>query len=1314
VIRRSYQNGFTTSGTVYFDGSDSYAPDGSIVRYNWRFPQYAYDVSGSSTATPSCRFTAPGTYICRYRVLNNLDVWSQFVNVNVIVGADTKTSCFGYNWDINYNLKVVEVNEAAITFFDGQNHRVGYSRVNGSKYIGPAHISNYFLKEDGLFTLYEKGGIKYKFDSDGCLNRIEDLSGNAISFSYIGSGLYKTLTTITDDLNRNIGLTYNSDGLLWQITDFTGRTWTYTYDSEKNNLLSVTTPATSDDSNGLTTAYTYNSRHNLKTITDANGQVWLANSYDSLDRVETQTIGDADYVFNYDPDNSRTTVIDRKGNINTVYYDSIGNTVRSIDSNSAGLDDPCSFTTAYEYNPDTEKVSKILFPKGNWAKYEYDNNGNILRVIAEPNNGDANIITSYTYEPNFDFVATITDAENNVTTFDYNESNGSLISITYPTVAAVDGNVNPVIRLTYNEHGQVGTIASVDGIKTQYIYYDDSVANDPNCGRLWKIIVDADETEGLNITAEYKYDIYGNVTKVKDTYGNVTELAYNQLNQMTQTKLPTGNVTKLSYNVNKMLAQIEKVRVSGANQTIKYTYNRMDKLQTATDPLSNITVYGYDNSENLSDVEDAEHHITYYEYDKRDMLSKTTDAGGNVTQYSYTPNGQLAKIIDANGNQTAYYYDGFDRLKWVQYPDDTNEVYSYDKNSNVISLKDRSGRTTTYEYDALNRLTEENWSGNQRTISCRYDIADRIYDVNDNGLITKYSCDRISRIIDVNDVENRLVKYEYDKLSRRTRLVYPDDTNITYEYDTLSRLTKIKYQGNTIAEYSYDEFSRRTLLTYGNDTNSVYEYDLNNRLTKLANNNFTPSQSITFEYDSYDKVDNRLNVKSSDVNAAYTYDEIYRLISVNYSNGNSTGYIYDCLSNWVEVDDGSIAYFHRNNLNQYISVGGTSYSYDLNGNLTNDGVYKYYYDCENRLTDVNDQNNNRIASCKYDYLGRRIEKKVYGLPDIVTKFCYDGDQVIAEYENGSLVRKFIYGTGIDEPICMIDVSGGNAVYYYHFDGLGSVAALSNNNGNVVEQYSYSEFGTPSITSSIGNRFMFTGREYDSETGLYYYRARFYKPSIGRFLQTDPIGYSDSMNLYQYCGSNPIGRLDPYGLDWFDSTSNFCAGMGDHLSFGATGLIRKAIGVDSVVDRTGTAYKSGVVAGIAYDVVSTGASLALQRQAAKIAAKELAKDRSLARKLLGLVKGDGKIAAHLNPLKGHPGGARALFPTAGLPSWIKNNAANLRALKKAQHLAAHGQIKAAEKILQCLGIGNEWITGARTAMSAGRLSEESIAGSEKIK
>ena len=173
-----------------------------------------------------------------------------------------------------------------------------------------------------------------------------------------------------------------------------------------------------------------------------------------------------------------------------------------------------------------------------------------------------------------------------------------------------------------------------------------------------------------------------------------------------------------------------------------------------------------------------------------------------------------------------------------------------------------------------------------------------------------------------------------------------------------------------------------------------------------------------------------------------------------------------------------------------------------------------------------DPNNWDKITYKYDISGRRINKSVDGYK---TTYCYDGGHVIAEYDgNGNILRKYVYGPRVDQPVCMIEVADSNAAYYYHFDGLGSVVALSDSAGDTVQTYEYSVYGQVAASDpNHPNPYLFTGRRFDRETGLYYYRARYYNPYIGRFLQTDPVGYG-----YGYCGNNPLGFVDPFGLFYY--------------------------------------------------------------------------------------------------------------------------------------------------------------------------------------
>ncbi|MCG8552438.1 MAG: RHS repeat-associated core domain-containing protein, partial [Desulfobacterales bacterium] len=214
-----------------------------------------------------------------------------------------------------------------------------------------------------------------------------------------------------------------------------------------------------------------------------------------------------------------------------------------------------------------------------------------------------------------------------------------------------------------------------------------------------------------------------------------------------------------------------------------------------------------------------------------------------------------------------------------------------------------------------------------------------------------------------------------------------------------------------------------------------------------------------------------------------------------------------------------------NNLNQYTDINTITPAYDLNGNMVSKGPAAFDYDSENRLIEA--ITGGATSSYTSGPMGRRQSKTVN--TDTTTYF-YDGGNVIMEYDHaGAMAKRFVYGPMVDEPVCMITPS---ARYYYHADALGSVVALSDASGSISETYAYSPFGKTNDSRTFGNPYLFTGRRIDSESGLYYYRARHYDPQEGRFMQPDPIGFDGGINLYTYVQNNPVNWIDPSGLDTY--------------------------------------------------------------------------------------------------------------------------------------------------------------------------------------
>jgi len=221
-------------------------------------------------------------------------------------------------------------------------------------------------------------------------------------------------------------------------------------------------------------------------------------------------------------------------------------------------------------------------------------------------------------------------------------------------------------------------------------------------------------------------------------------------------------------------------------------------------------------------------------------------------------------------------------------------------------------------------------------------------------------------------------------------------------------------------------------------------------------------------------------------------------------------------------------------LNQYSRFNDLPLEYDTNGNLSAKGSRLFSYDYRNRL--MRSSKGDDAVTFTYDIFGRQTSRT-----DLsgTCHFSYAGDQKIEE-RNGAnaLTRQYIWGNGIDE-LLRLDIYSGNSStpYYIHTDNIGSTTAITDNSGNLVERVTYDVYGVPTFTDALGrtlkkstirNTTLFQGREYDYDLALYNYRARYYDPIMGRFLQTDPLGYQDSMNLYQGMNMNPVNFVDPWG------------------------------------------------------------------------------------------------------------------------------------------------------------------------------------------
>jgi RHS repeat-associated protein len=334
------------------------------------------------------------------------------------------------------------------------------------------------------------------------------------------------------------------------------------------------------------------------------------------------------------------------------------------------------------------------------------------------------------------------------------------------------------------------------------------------------------------------------------------------------------------------------------------------------------------------------------------------------------------------------------------------------------------------------------------------------------------------------------ISHQYDLDGDLTRVTHPDGSYFQYTYDGDDRFTGILENGATsIVSQSYLPNGLRSTQSRGAVVTS-YSYQPNTLLASITDPlTGTGQVTTTFAYNPANQLTSRMRTNDA---YAFTGTPI-----------GSAGYLV-------------------NGLNQYTSVGGTGFSYNGRGNLTSDGSTTYSYDAENHLTTASGAHN---ATLTYDPLGRLYQ--IVGAS--TTQFLYDGDALVAEYNSsGALQQRYVHGPQVDEPLIWYQ---GGAVSSatrrsLQVDHQGSIVSLADASANALTINTYDEYGAPAAANA--GRFQYTGQAWLSELGLYYYKARVYEPHLGRFLQTDPVGYQDDLNLYAYVGNDPVDRTDPTG------------------------------------------------------------------------------------------------------------------------------------------------------------------------------------------
>jgi RHS repeat-associated protein len=1024
---------------------------------------------------------------------------------------------FGPGWSHSFEKKIVVMASDQVRIEIANGNAVYFVRIATGRYeaYAPAFERSVVIEEAGGVwrRLFRHGGSE-RYDGSGRLVEQTDRVGNATSLTYDASG---RLSAIADQNGRVLRFAYGAGSQPEKLSapDGVAATYTYAGSGPSRQLASVDYP----DGTGYT--FTYGQRSQLTVVADRAGRIVEKHDYDFVTGhglTSELAQGTNRYTFTYEE--NKTSVTDALGRTATFDVVQFGGVRRIVRVTGCT---PCG--------------------GGQVEEWTYDDHGRVTSY----KDGIGNVLAS-AWNANGDLVA-VTNALNQADTYTYDElgrvlthkgPSGAVFTYTHRPAgpASALDPLNRTVNWTYDERGLLVRVVNPRG-KAMTLAYG---AN----GDL------ESTTDPVGAVHRFLYDLRGRPTKAIDALGHSLVVDYTSGDRVFAMTYSDETQSVFSYDRSGML---ERVRDRSGRET-RYTYDDWARMETVLDPLTGITRYGYDKMNRLTSAIDASGNKSTFEYDSHDRLKKRTFPDGAFDRFEYDSAGYLRTYTDRRGVATHFTHDAAGRLTMRTHSDGTPATaFEYDAEGRLTSAANGAD-TVGWAYDAAGFITTETSLRNASAITYAY---------TDGGLLSStrlsgqaaidYSYDDSGRLISIARGSSSF-GFTYDAQGRRATMAYPNGMSTSYTRDPLSQLVSLKATAAndsalTSFSYTYDRFGDRVTMQ-ALDHSESYGYDALTRLVAVertgvggnrwsfgydAAGNRTRTQvgAGRLETSTYG-IGNRLLGRSAGgaLTVAGTLDEAGTV----RVNGQAAFLLPDGKFEATVPSNAGTNTFTieatdtRGNVRTStyeleVTGAGAQFGYDTNGNLTSkvdeSGTWSYQWDALNRLVRAV-KSGGEIARFEYDALGRRVSKVASG---VTTSYTYDGEDIIRE-NRGAEIRTYIHGPGIDEPLA---VEQNGMRQFYHADGLGSVVAITNDAGSLLSTRRYDPWGNPEVGADVAGH-SFTGREWDPETGLYFYRARYYDPKVGRFIGEDPIGLEAGPNFYAYAVSNPVNFTDPTGLDNF--------------------------------------------------------------------------------------------------------------------------------------------------------------------------------------